>query len=88
MVCETSIGTCQHIINYLLLAFIYFIFAYSLIKMLYWMSDKSSTMLTKAQLLHAIKRNFDGYNNDEVDPVKIFGDFLNPDFDVSNFLTT
>ena len=40
--------------------------------MLYWMTDKSETKLTKAQLLHAIKRNFDGYDSTELDPVKEF----------------
>ncbi len=36
------------------------------------MVSKSNTKLTKAQLLHAIKRNFDGYDNPELDPVQEF----------------
>ncbi len=36
------------------------------------MVSKSNTKLTKAQLLHAIKRNFDGYDNLELDPVQEF----------------
>ena len=55
--------------------------------MLYWMSDNSNTILTKAQLLHAIKRNFDGYDDKELDPVKTFEESLKsyPQFDVSIF---
>ncbi len=36
------------------------------------MVKKSNTKLSKAQLLHAIKRNFDGYDNHELDPVQKF----------------
>ena len=42
----------------------------SLIKMLYWLMMKSETELTKAQLEHAIKRNFSGY--DEFNPFDMF----------------
>ena len=38
--------------------------------MLYWLTTKSETDLTKAQLEHAIKRNFSGY--DEFDPFNFF----------------
>ena len=40
--------------------------------MLYWMMKKSETVLTKAQLVHAIRRNFDGYDDSELDPLKEF----------------
>lgn len=38
--------------------------------MLYWMSAKSKTIVTRAQLVHAIKRNFSGF--DEFDPFEFF----------------
>ena len=38
--------------------------------MLYWMSARSESILTRPQLEHAIRRNFSGF--DEFDPVKIF----------------
>lgn len=46
----------------------------SLIKMLYWMIKKTDQPLTMKQLEHAIKRNFGGLDNNEVDAVKIFKD--------------
>ena len=48
----------------------------SLIKMLYWMVDKSGNPPTWPQLEHAIKRNFGGLESTELDPVKIFMDKL------------
>ena len=43
----------------------------SLIKMLYWMvSNKTDSVLTKKDLIHAIRRNFDGL--DKFDATKIF----------------
>ena len=48
----------------------------SLIKMLYWMCDKSDNPPTWPQLEHAIKRNFGGLESTELDPVKIFMDKL------------
>ena len=49
------------------------------------MTNKSETKLTKAQLLHAIKRNFDGYDSTELDPVKKFQEALTPsEYDVHN----
>ncbi|CAI8034865.1 E3 ubiquitin-protein ligase RNF213 [Geodia barretti] len=45
---------------------------YSLIKMLYWMCEKTNMPLTGPQLVHAIKRNFGGLEESGVDPEKIF----------------
>ena len=58
--------------------------------MLYWMINISNTILTKAQLLHAIKRNFDGYDDSELDPVKTFEKLLRSyaEFNVSYFPDT
>jgi len=44
---------------------------YSLIKMLYWMVYRTNQPLTMEQLVHAVKRNFGGLD-DEVDAVGIF----------------
>ena len=44
----------------------------SLIKMLYWMCDKSGVGPTWPQLEHAIRRNFGGLDADDFDPVKEF----------------
>ena len=44
----------------------------SLIKMLYWMCEKSKQGLTWPQLQHAIYRNFGGMESDELDPLKVF----------------
>ena len=38
--------------------------------MLYWMSQKSGSVLTRSQLEHAIRRNFSGF--DEFDPIAKF----------------
>ena len=38
--------------------------------MLYYMSEKSGSILTRAQLEHAIRRNFSGF--DEFDPITKF----------------
>ena len=43
---------------------------HSLIKMLYWMMEKTNQPLTMEQLEHAVRRNFGGL--DEVDAVSIF----------------
>lgn len=40
--------------------------------MLYWMCDKSGMPPTWPQLEHAIKRNFSGLNDVNLDPVKEF----------------
>ena len=40
--------------------------------MLCWMSQKSGTDLTKAQLEHAIKRNFSGYSESDIKPYEKF----------------
>ena len=42
----------------------------SLIKMLYWMVSKTDSPLTEKQLIHAIRRNFDGL--DEFDATETF----------------
>lgn len=47
-----------------------FILEFSLIKMLYWMSQKSGSVVTRSQLEHAIRRNFSGF--DEFDPIAKF----------------
>lgn len=38
--------------------------------MLYWMSAKTNSVLTRPQLEHAVRRNFSGF--DEFDPVSMF----------------
>ena len=38
--------------------------------MLYWMSAKSGSVLTRPQLVHAVRRNFSGF--DEFDPITKF----------------
>ncbi|XP_019856421.1 PREDICTED: E3 ubiquitin-protein ligase RNF213-like [Amphimedon queenslandica] len=43
---------------------------YSLIKMLYWMSEETGSILTRPQLEHAVRRNFSGF--DEFDAVAKF----------------
>ena len=40
--------------------------------MLYWMIYKTNQPLTMKQLEHAVRRNFGGLDNNEVDAVKIF----------------
>ena len=44
----------------------------SLIKMLYWMCEKSGLPPTWPQLQHAICRNFGGMESDELDPLEEF----------------
>ena len=45
----------------------------SLIKMLYWMTESTGTMLTVPQLRHAIRRNFSGFSaSDEFNPFNYF----------------
>jgi len=44
----------------------------SLIKMLYWMCEKSGLPPTWPQLEHAIRRNFGGMESDELDPLEEF----------------
>ena len=44
--------------------------------MLCWMSQKSGTDLTKAQLEHAIKRNFSGYSESDIKPYEKFMSLL------------
>ena len=50
--------------------------ASSLIKMLYWMCEKTKMPPTRPQLVHAIKRNFGGLEESGVDPEKVFFDKL------------
>jgi len=40
--------------------------------MLYWMCEKTKMSLTGPQLLHAIKRNFGGLEDKNLDPVQEF----------------
>ena len=40
--------------------------------MLYWMIKKTNKSLTMKQLEHAVKRNFGGLDNNEVDALQIF----------------
>ena len=44
----------------------------SLIKMLYWMCEKTDMAPTGPQILHAIKRNFGGLKEENLDPVQEF----------------
>ena len=48
----------------------------SLIKMVYWMCEKTNMPLTGPQLVHAIKRNFGGLEESGVNPERIFLDRL------------
>ena len=54
--------------------------------MLYWMSESSESVVTKAQFLHAVKRNFSGY--DEIDSINVFKESFKSfsEFDVRIFL--
>ena len=62
---------------------------YSLIKMLYWMIKKTNQPLTKKQLEHAVKRNFGGLYNDEVNALGIFRKKIYiPDFNINPQDTT
>ena len=45
------------------------------------MSQKSGTDITKAQLEHAIRRNFSGYSESDIKPYEIFMSLL--DLEVS-----
>lgn len=47
-------------------------FTSSLIKMLYWMCEKTRMPPTGPQLVHAIKRNFGGLEESGVDPEGMF----------------
>ena len=49
-----------------------FLFVCSLIKMLYWMCEKTGVPLTGPQLFHAIKRNFGGLEDPDLDPIDEF----------------
>ena len=40
--------------------------------MLYWMCEQSDTPLTAPQLEHAIRRNFGGWEDEDLDPLKVF----------------
>ena len=44
----------------------------SLIKMLYWMCERSQSSPTWPQLQHAIMRNFGGLQSDKINPLEIF----------------
>ena len=46
----------------------------SLIKMLYWMCEKTEMPLTGPQLWHAIKRNFGGLEDPDLDSIREFQD--------------
>ena len=54
---------------------------FSLIKMLYWMCEKTNNPPTGPQLVHAIKRNFGGLKEDGFDPEQVFLDLLSEDID-------
>ena len=56
-------------------------FTSSLIKMLYWMCEKTNMPLTGPQLVHAIRRNFGGLEESGVDPERIFFDKLQKDIE-------
>ena len=61
---------------------------FSLIKMLYWMCEKTNMPLTGPQLVHAIRRNFGGLEDKEVDPEKIFFDQLPENIEEAPDLST
>ena len=44
----------------------------SLIKMLYWMCEQSGIDPTAPQLEHAIRRNFGGWEDEDLNPLKVF----------------
>ena len=46
--------------------------SFSLVKMLYWMCEKSGRPPTWPQLEHAIRRNFGGMELDEMDTLEEF----------------
>ena len=48
----------------------------SLIKMLYWMCHKSNRPPTEQQLEHAIRRNFGGLEQKDLNPLEIFKEHL------------
>ena len=48
----------------------------SLIKMLYWMCQKSNRPPTELQLEHAIRRNFGGLEQKGLNPLEIFKEYL------------
>ncbi len=45
--------------------------------MLYYMCQKSNRLPTRAQLEHAIRRNFGGLETEELNPFKEFEDLIN-----------
>ena len=51
-------------------------FLFSLIKMLYNMCNKSERHPTWQQLEHAIKRNFGGFESEELNPFEVFEEHL------------
>ena len=48
----------------------------SLIKMLYWMCHKSNRAPTELQLEHALRRNFGGLEQEDLNPLEIFKQHL------------
>ena len=55
----------------------------SLIKMLYWMCEKTNMPPTGPQLVHAIKRNFGGLQDENIDPEMKFREKLPNNIDES-----
>ena len=55
---------------------------YSLIKMLYYMCDKSGRRPTSRQLEHAIRRNFGGLESDDWSPFQEFEDLIPMDQEI------
>ena len=53
----------------------------SLIKILYWMCEKTNMLPTGPQLVHAIKRNFGGLKEARLNPEDIFREFLTMNID-------
>ena len=56
----------------LYMCFYFLNFSNSLIKMLYWMCEETNKHPTGPQLMHAIKRNFGGLKEDNLDPEEVF----------------
>lgn len=61
--------------------------ACSLIKMLYWMCEKTNMPITGPQLVHAIRRNFGGLEEEGLNPEDIFRKILPMDIDKPPNLT-
>ena len=77
LVFETSTGEGKLEINILRpIVYATSLFSSSLVKMLYWMCEKSNLPPTGPQLKHAICRNFGGMESDELDTLEEFQRYI------------